>query len=204
MNFNEVIVGMLNIDEFCGQKFGENNQLEALGWSERSYSNKIYILKCNVCSQDIELFGEGYFKSTKNHLVKGSLPCGCASNHGWSEDQYKVLCRRNAAELGYVFVNFSSTWDAQRTKIKMLCSKHGEWDSGNIHNLLSGGRGCPTCKSDEFGQRSMKSDSHIIQTFLNSGGFHPETKFWISNRTNNRGNKSYWYMLCPECGEEGV
>jgi len=60
-------------------RFGEEGQLEVVGWSGRNKGgHKLYILECNKCSQDGELFREGYFRSLKGHLVKGAVPCGWA------------------------------------------------------------------------------------------------------------------------------
>ena len=67
-------------------RFGEEGQLEVVGWSGKSWSAKFYILKCNKCSQDSELFGEGYFRSVKSVLVKGQVPCGCSRNPNWSQE----------------------------------------------------------------------------------------------------------------------
>lgn len=90
-------------------RFGEEQQLEVVGWSGKTRGNrgnKYYILKCSVCSVDSELFGGGYFKSKKCHLLVGSLPCGCASNPHWNENQYRTICTRKAQELGYTFLGF--------------------------------------------------------------------------------------------------
>jgi hypothetical protein len=64
--------------------FGEEGQIEVVGWSgnKDGKGDKLYILKCNKCSKDSELFGEGYFRSTKGNLVKGAVPCGCSKSPG--------------------------------------------------------------------------------------------------------------------------
>ena len=40
--------------------FGEEGQLEVVGWSGIQGRIKLYVLKCDKCSQGSELFGEGY------------------------------------------------------------------------------------------------------------------------------------------------
>jgi hypothetical protein len=187
-----------------GVVFGEEGQIEVVGWSGRNKAgNKFYILKCNKCSKDSELFGEGYFRSLKGSLVKGRVPCGCSKRPQWTKEQFAVLCSRKATELGHTFLGFVGEWKGARTKIKMLCEKHGEWSSGSIDTLINAGRGCPGCKAEAVGVRSTKPDDVMIASFFASGSFHPDTKFWRGDRLDGRGWKAYWYMSCPECGEQG-
>ena len=187
-----------------GVVFGEEGQLEVVGWSGRDkWSNKFYILKCNKCSKDSELFGEGYFRSLKGNLVNGAVPCGCSKIPKWSKEQFAVLCSRKAKELGYTFLGFVGEWKGAHTKIKVLCEKHGEWSSVTINNLINGGQGCPGCGVDAVVEAKVKPDDVMIASFHESGVFHPETKFWRSERKTGQGKKVYWYMSCPECGETG-
>jgi len=81
----------------------------------------------------------------------------------------------------------------------MLCEKHGEWSSGIINHLIHKGIGCPGCRDDA----NTKPDDVMIASFFDSGSFHPETKFWRSDRKDSEGTKRYWHMSCPECGEQG-
>lgn len=184
-------------------RFGDEGQLEVVGWSGKSRTNKYYVLKCSKCSQDTELFGEGYFKSLKGDLVGGGVPCGCSKKPRWSKEQYSVLCKRKASELGYTFLGFAGEWKGQNTKIKMSCEKHGEWSSGAIRLLISLGRGCPGCRIEAVTLAKTKPDEEMIASFFASGAFHPDTKFWRSDRKDSRGYKPYWSMSCPECGETG-
>lgn len=182
-----------------GVAFGEEDQLQVVGWSGKSGGNKYYILKCSTCSQDIELFGGGYFKSRKSNLVKGTVPCGCSKIPKWSQEQFSILCSRKANELGYTFLGFAGEWKGCYTKIKMSCIKHGEWSSGSINCLIYKVAGCPGCRIDII----TKPDDVMIQSFNESKAFHPDTKFWRSERVDSRGATAYWHVSCPECGEIG-
>lgn len=209
MNLEDVIDSKYGLQEdewsLADTRFGEEGQLQVVGWSGRSGGNKFYILKCSKCSQDSELFGDGYFRSVKSHLVNlEQIPCGCSRSTKWTKKQFTVLCERKASLLGHTFLDFSGEWKGNTTKIKMLCKKHGEWDTGTIDTLLSGrGRGCPSCKADILSQINRKPDDIVIMKFFESGAFHPETKFWRSNRLTKAGGTGYWFMSCPECGQEG-
>ena len=256
-------------------RFGEEGQLQVIGWSGRQRTHKLYILKCVKCLQDSELFGNGLFKCSKSNLIKGQIPCGCGKSR-WTElqktiiarrlllstpytlnsvlpfegkdlidvhcaicaedpelfgqgnfitplsnmrkgqipcgcsykaqlskEQYAVLCSRKANEMGYLFKGFRGDWKGKTTNIGMFCEKHGEWSSGIISTLVNVGQGCPQCGFDSTAKARIKPDSVMIQSFFDSGAFHPDTKFWRSDRKSSQGAKSYWYISCPECGEEG-
>lgn len=185
-----------------GVTFGDEEQLTIIGWSgKNSSNNKYYVLKCKKCSQDRELFGEGVFRSFKGDLVKGTVPCGCSRKTKWSKEQFQILCSRKATELGYTFLGFVGEWRGQTTKISILCEKHGEWGSGTITTLINKGHGCPRCGVEDRAEANTKSDDVMIASFFSSGAFHPETKFWRSDRLNSNGYKRYWDIYCPECEE---
>ena len=212
MNLEDVLdpeavnsVHSLQQDEWSLSKprFGEEGQLEVVGWSGKRGTLKYYILKCSKCSQDSELFGEGYFRSLKCHLAAGSVSCGCGKGHCWSKDQFSILCSRKAEELDYTFLGFIGEWNGNKTKIKMLCEKHGEWRSGRLGNLINSSRGCPGCQADAIRKASTKTDGMMIASFHKSKAFHIDTKFWRSERLDGQGKARYWHMSCPECGEVG-
>ena len=207
MNLEDVIdpeavnrVHSLQQDEWSLSKptFGEEGQLEVVGWSGRDGSHKYYILKCSKCSQDSELFGEGVFRSRKSSLANGNVPCGCAFNPKWTQEQFSVLCSRKAKELGYDFLGFIGEWKGNNTKISMSCEKHGEWNSGTVTHLTISERTCPRCRAN-----NIKPDDVMTASFLASKAFHPDTKFWRSERLTSQGWAAYWYVYCPECGEQG-
>ena len=184
--------------------FGDALQIEIIGWSGKSSnSTKYYVYHCRKCAADCELFGGGYFRDTKHHLLCGRTKCGCSPRVVWTEYQYLILCKRKAVSLGYTFLSFSGHWRGHRTRMKMFCEKHGEWSSGLIGNLLAGGQGCPLCRSDRQSEANKKPDDVMISSFFASGAFHPDTKFWRSDRKSSRGRASYWYMSCPKCEEQG-
>jgi len=183
--------------------FGSEGQLTVVGWSGHSGGKKCYILKCTNCSEDQELFNTAHFTSGKTALMAGGVPCGCAFNPKWSKEQHFVRCTRKAEELGYRFLDFAGDWNGAFTKIKMLCEKHGEWCSGNIAKLVNSDQTCPGCRSDTTGKRASKPDEVMITSFFASGCFHPDTKFWRSDRRTSYGKAIYWYVHCPECGEIG-
>lgn len=180
--------------------FGEHGNLRVVGWSDKNNSGiKYYVVHCLSCVNDSELFGEGYFKCNKSNLTRGQYPCGCSKSPRLSQQQYGVLCSRKAEELGYKFLGFVGEWRGYDSKIELQCQIHKSWQSGDISNLLKAGNGCPACRTDKAGIASKKPDEVIIGSFFASGAFHPNTKFWRSERKNPRGHNNHWYMYCPDC-----
>lgn len=185
--------------------FGKDGQVKVVGWSSRNTrGEKLYIVKCSKCSEDSELFGEGYFKIRKCHLVKTKvLPCGCALRPRLTAKQYNTVCCRKSDEMGYKFLGFIGDWEGVYTKVKMLCEKHGDWCTNSIHSLLNWNQGCPKCGYESSAAMVRKPDEVMIDSFFSTGSFHPDTKFWRSDRKSREGYKTYWFMSCPECGETG-
>lgn len=195
----------LQQDEFSlkNQSFGKDGSLSVIGFVLTGRRDKSYIIKCTTCSMDAELFGEGLFISSRSSLQVGQIPCGCSKSPRWTKEQYRVLCQRAADRLGYRFIDFIGEWKNNNTKLQMECEKHGEWASGRIMTLINRGYVCPRCGIESIGQGNKKPDEVMIQSFFDSGAFHPETKFWRSEKLDTNGFKVYWHILCPECGGGG-
>lgn len=195
----------LQQDDFVGTKFGNDNQLEVVGWSGRNSSyGKFYILHCKTCSSDSEMFGGGYFKSLKSALVnKNVLPCGCAVAPRRSEKQYLILAQRKAESLGHQCLGFAEPFKGQYTKLKLQCPKHGIWNTTSVNSLVNNGHSCPKCRVDAARQVNTKPDEDMIASFFASGAFHPDTKFSRSERKDSNGYSPYWVVDCPVCGERG-
>lgn len=183
--------------------FGANNQIQIIGWVKSLSGRKLYVIKCHKCSQDYELFGEGYFRQTKSELVKGGLPCGCSHIPKWSKEQHMIRCDRAASALGYKFLGFFGDWKLQYTKLRMECKLHGEWSSGTITSLINSNKGCPQCAMEALWKLKTRTNKEMTDLFLATGAFHPETKFWRSDKLTTQGISAYWIMSCPECGETG-
>lgn len=182
--------------------FGEGEHLQIIGWSGFTSNNrrKYYIVKCAICEQDPKLFGDGVFKILLTSLKRGVTPCGCMRNPMWTKEQYEVRCKRKCSEIGYEFVGFVGKRFATSTRVKLRCDRHGQWCSTRLDNLLSKGTGCPKCRSEEVGKRSTKDEEDMIQSFRNSGGYHPDTSF--KRLKQKKGVWRVWSVKCGECGQK--
>lgn len=187
-------------------RFGKDGQLEVVGWSgfyftpsRATHSGRVYIVHCNKCALDTELFGEGYFKSPKASLVKGQIPCGCAKFVKWSDEQYSILCKRASSRAGNVFVGFKSLPINRDTKVIQNCPDHGEWDTGKLSNLLTKSTGCPSCKAVMTGQRCavdyLIDEQTLLERFTSS---LPETLKFIGWVGAFEGTKTVSLVCCTK------
>lgn len=183
------------------QTFGSYNQLEVVGYNGQTCSKKYYILICNICSQDTELFGQGYFRSNKYNLLHGRIPCGCSHHPSkWSITQYYVRTLRKAAELGYEFIGFYGNWHGILTRLILKCSLHGEWDTTIFSNFFYHNEACTECGRLSTSLLQRISDAEMTELCLKSGKFNQDTKIWRdSDYTRPDNNIYYWNVYCPEC-----
>lgn len=201
-DFGEIIE-----DEFTGTFHGKTNRIEILGWSGRKVTKKRYIVKCHICCQDSELFGEGIFETTKSQLItRGLNPCGCSYSPKWTEDQNKIRCQRKASGLGFSFIGWAGEYIGDKTKLLLCCDCHGIWNTGVLNHLMNG-RGCPGCKGSTTADYNRKAKTkpydYFVQSFMDTGAFADGTTFTKIERTDKNGYKTYWLMSCPDCGESG-
>lgn len=182
-------------------QYGLQNQLKLLG---RCSESGLYLVKCDVCAQDAELYGEGVFETYKINLLNNKMPCGCSKMPKWTKEQFSILCKRAAKSLGYEFIDFHGEWKGSYTKVKLLCSKHGEWIGSKIGHLLNSGAGCPKCKIETVAKSKMKPDSEMIKSFILTGAFSDGTKFRRMDKAETGSLKYRWEVVCPVCGEKNI
>lgn len=197
------------LDDFCGYKFGPNNQLEVLAVINKVGYTKTYSVKCQECANDPELFGEAIFKSYRSNIVRNYLPCGCGARPLWNESQFRIICERESLKRGFTFVGFSGDYKGSKTKLELGCSLHGTWKSTDINHYLNG-RGCPGCKSVTCADAargntySRMEDSEMIASFMETGSFHPDTLFTRCDPSTPNRTASDWKVSCPVCEIEVV
>ena len=132
---------------FIGWK-SEDGKLEVIGIAGKNKHNQtVFKVACTECSKDKELFPDGYFVSTKGHLVKGVKPCGCGKNPRWKDWQYLILARR-AAKGRFIVHGFAEEFKGAKTKLNLECLKDGyKWVS-RTDNVVNSGKGCPKCSGN--------------------------------------------------------
>lgn len=200
MNFYYGDISELSHDSFSGSKFGVIDQVTVLGHTQDGYV-KTYVVSCAVCQKDPELFQNGLFTSSRGHLNMSKIPCGCSSIPKWNQAQQLLRAKRSANKMGYGFRYDPSThpYTGQTARCFLTCEIHGEWET-HINGVILE-RVCIKCSAASG--RSRKPDNVMIQGFLDSGAFHPETIFYRSDRKTVQGAKNYWWVECPVCNSKG-
>lgn len=184
-------------------KFGVDGQLTVIGWTGHAKAGaKHYIVHCTRCSEDPEMFGEGYFRTVKGSLDRGTLPCGCSPVHRWSQEQWILRIKRKAQEIKMSLISIETSNISSKSLLTLKCESHGEWKT-RVNNLLNMGTSCEKCSRDAFSLGQVKPDGVMIASFFASGIFHPDTKFWRSERKTIQGVKAYWFSYCPVCDTQG-
>jgi hypothetical protein len=194
--------GVMKYDGFGGTQFGN---LTVVGWNGKYQSAKKYIVECSVCKGDPELHGEGLFATAKGHLVRNCKPCGCAEKPNWTEEQYKIRCKRACDNVGLIFKGWANEFTtANKTFVDAECIDHGKIGKATISFVLDSRfvRSCRGCFAIRMGDFKRKDDSVMIERFMSSGGFSEGTKFTRSERLDKYGHKKYWLIDCPDCGEQ--
>jgi len=192
-----------NSDDFVGSVFGDKQQLSVVSRIVKDTPNIKYVVKCSVCCEDPELFGEGYFSIAKAHLKDGKYPCGCSSLPKWTKDQTLLRVNRLLNGSHYKFISIEGEWNATQTRIICSCDYHGNQPSQTIMDVLTG-RKCRECRVDATSRANTVSDEIHIENFMNTGAYHPETKFWRSDKKTphtkyRKGVSAHWWISCGEC-----
>ncbi len=186
----------LEQDELVGKLFGN---LEVIGcYSRDKWGAKLYTVSCAVCTNDRELFHNGYFETLKSSLISGKLPCGCSKAYKWTESQYILRCQRAADERGMTFIEWDGNFKGNTTRCIVITAE-GNYFYPQIRSLLSTIKSKSQRGSLPRGEKRIprrpKPDDVMVESFLITNVFAENTKF------SRRDNRGYWDVLCGKCGE---
>lgn len=192
------------MDTFIGTTFPtyKGGEITVVGVLPKVKGKKLrYIVECEVCSKDKDLFPE-QITSCKSNLKKGATPCGCSHIPKWSKRQYLVMIHRHLKSKDFDFKGFLE-WKGAKTKIKLYCKIHKTyWDTTSICNFLNG-EGCRLCGREVSASKSKISTESVIEGFRGSKVFNKEDTFNRNNsRRDHKGYYSYWDFTCKVCAND--
>jgi hypothetical protein len=193
-------------DPFIGQRFGKVKQVEVVSRNTVGLDNQIrpYIVKCVICEQDPELFGNGLFSVAKRSLLQGSLPCGCSKRYLWSEAQHAIRGRRLCESVGFVYRGLAEWKGTASTKVLLACKDCGNEWGARLDNLIAG-KGClgclkPSRNPDYKIRRTIGSEEDHIKIFMGTGKFEAGTVFKRCERKDGQNADTIrWKVVCPIC-----
>jgi RNA polymerase subunit RPABC4/transcription elongation factor Spt4 len=189
-------------DDFIGQRFGKDGQVEVVGWSGKKSGcgEKLYDIKCHECAKDPELFGLAEYVSSKFHLKEGKLLCGCSPSPRYSESQTMLMLRRVSQDK-YNIKGFVGNFTGSKSKIDVGCNTCGHsWNTTTASAFLRG-TGCVVCALVQRGIEHRVPDDQMIAKFKRHDHFK-DSQFWRSDRKNTLGTKDFWQHTCPVCSSD--
>lgn len=140
--------GVLTVVGCCKEKIG---------------TSALFKVECSICSKDVELFPDG-FRSTKDCLIRGQVPCKCSNKFKWKESQYKVLVNRGCTKHNYKFLGWSGEFVGVRTKLHLHNLGNGNnWNTATVDSFLNHGSGCPIAKAVNNGDRRRKPYDIVVK-----------------------------------------
>lgn len=187
-------------DDFIGETFptpkgGLLTVVSVVGKSKNSI--KKYGLTCSICHEDAELFPE-LFESQKSSLINDSVPCGCAKNPKWSEQQVNIIIRRLCEKEGYEYLGFHEGYKNCYSKFEYNCPVHGV-QKASYNSFVNSGSRCPDCGGKK--KKSLEEAENIVKELCESEGYEfigfPEgyencySKFEYNCHTHGKQKVSY-------------
>lgn len=129
-----------NSSILLGTRYGEHNQLKVIGPDlSKKYEFKRYLVECDICKKDSEMFGNGIFSITKDKLISNKVPCGCSRTPRYTQNQWEILVKRACIKQDYTYVGKLSDRFSALTKLHLRNNKNGfEWKTTKIAHLMKG------------------------------------------------------------------
>lgn len=144
-------------EDFIGWTSPDGN-LEVIGIAGKGKDGKTsYKITCKVCSEDKELFPDGYFIANKNNITNnGQLPCGCSKSPRWNKEQYIILLKRKLSPQNISF-KLSDEYNNRKTDVDCICNTCKTSFTKTIYTLLNKTASCETCnKKDTSTELAIK------------------------------------------------
>lgn len=186
---------------------------EYIGWESSDGNLKIIEIidgsvpvlckvKCKICSQDNELFPEGYFIVNLHNVTRGHKPCGCSKSVKWNKDQWLILAKRASRNRSFVVKDYAEKFHGYKTKVLCECLIDGSEWTPLIRNIISGVAVCQKCKSKAVGDRCRTPENTAKERcdkMCLDKGYIPLG--FPNGYINNRSRFEY---ICPKHGKQNV
>ena len=138
-------------EDMVGKTYNNGN-LRVVEIHETRNGKTYFKVVCSKCSVDKELFPLGYFVTSKDHINRGVIPCGCSKTPRWCQEQYLILVNR-VVKSRFLVHGFSEGFHGKDTKLKCECPSDNHIWYPRIKDIIRGG-GCPKCKYTELANKA--------------------------------------------------
>ncbi|CAH9013375.1 conserved hypothetical protein [Vibrio phage 501E54-1] len=161
-------------------------------------SKKKIVFKCNICSLDKEMYGEGIFEAKSSHIKDGIISCGCSKSYRPSHKQKKLKAQRVAKAKGFILENFDNK---NVVTFKNKLTGH-IWKVPYNYISVDKHTNDPSLTSLKRSKSLEQTEETHIQQFLATGSYPLGTKFIrTAKRTSSINKSKYWEVTCGDCKE---
>lgn len=149
IRFSQFIWGNVTVKkrEKAGDFIGwvsEDGNLEVVDIFTKQGCSVLYKVVCKICSQDPELFPDGYFVCRKDHLKNGVKPCGCSLAPRLKEKQYLIILERKYGDR-IIIKGLVEKFKGIKTKLDCECRIDKYQWKPTIDQLIHSSPECPKC-----------------------------------------------------------
>lgn len=186
-------------EDLIGKTFNDGKLL-VVGIADVKDKNRRKLLKviCSVCSEDKELFPDGYFISSANNLRKGHIPCGCSKSPKLSYNQWMVVVDRVSKNKHYTIRRCVGEPKGILTRVECECLLDNyKWET-TIHALVHLKSGCRQCSINSQKLEYSKVLDDCIRIC------NKESYIFLGFDTEYKNKDSKIRYMCPIHGKNTV
>jgi hypothetical protein len=150
--------------EHIGKTFNDGKLVVVDGGDKKNYVK----VKCNICAEDSELFGDGMFETKFHGLTIGRIPCGCSKIPQWTLQQYEIRIKRKIIEenLDIKFIRFGkSNSKISLTPVKLFCNRNlKEFEVAAVCSFFQGvgNQGSTFPIREKIDQFNLDNPNHVV------------------------------------------
>lgn len=183
--------------KYCRQHIGKTFNGGKLTVVDGGDNKKGVKVKCGVCAEDVELFGDAIYETDYTALAKGHFPCGCSRSPRWTLLQHAVRINRkiSSEKLPVKFIGFGETHkQITQTPIRLSCYLTAqEYIVSSISKFFEG-RG-------NYGARTDTNLQILDYNTKNNG----KSFVWdTGKKSNNNWLLGYYCKTCEGIGHEYI
>lgn len=187
--------------KYCRQHIGKTFNDGKITVVDGGDSPSYFKVKCIVCSEDSELYGDAVFETTFNRLKLSQLPCGCAKAKRFSAKQHEIKIKRIINSLGLQIDLVSVPIEHKnilKQDITLFCLKAQKEYTCNLGNFYNGGGHYGIQNSSKGYCKSLED---CIKEFneLNSSAV-----VWEIPEVSEKKMLGYYCKVCQQNGYEYI
>jgi hypothetical protein len=156
---------------------------------------KYYLLECDVCSRDAELFPE--IRQLKDSFKRSKIPCGCSKKAKYTSEQWEILLTRELKNRSeeYSLISYEKPLKS-KAKINLYDKIHNTTRTVKLQDFMNK-KGVGSLKAGGFKtSKSKRTDVPTIEKRVNSILSTTEGKTLISLL-----HEKQWFVIynCSKC-----